>query len=788
MPTVLKVYHCIAQQHDLRLVMLAAAVCLIACWTSMSMYGRALASNGWVHIAWLHATAFGFGSGVWATHFIAELAYRSEWPIGFAPGLTGLSLGIAIAGGLLGFAVAASQPRRKWAILAGGALLGLAIAVMHYTGMAAVRPATLSYATPYFVASLVIAAGGASIALLGQSGHDGLRGTSIATLLLVLAICGLHFTAMAAVTLMPLPVVASDADTLAGAPFAIMVAVVVTAVLLLGLTGAVTDQYQHRRFRLLADATFEGILFHQNGLITEVNGALCHLLSQQREQLIGRCLHELLPGLTDIASAPSEEPIEAELITAEGERWPVEILTRAFQHGTVMAVRDISERRAAELRIQHIAHHDTLTGLPNRALFNERVAQCLANGVRSGKGLALHYLDLDRFKAVNDLLGHPIGDRLLVEVANRISVHMRDADTVGRLGGDEFAIVQSNCDPDTAAAMASRTVDLIGTPFEIEGHHVSIGVSVGIAFFPHDGHTAQELLKNADLALHQAKQDGRGRFCFFERQMDVSMQRRRHLEQELRLAIERREFELHYQPLFESGGLTLTGYEALLRWPHPVRGYVPPSEFIPIAEETGLIVPLGAWVIETACAEAATWSVPHGISVNLSPAQFSQSDLPKMVANVLQQTGLSAGRLTIEITEGILIDNTERALGILNAIKALGVRVALDDFGTGYSSLAYLRRFPFDVIKIDRSFIQGISDSGEADPIVHSILALCRSLHLKVVAEGVETDTQLDLLRSQGCDLLQGYLLGRPMAAENLPAVGPTDGSTPSEPTPTAAA
>lgn len=777
----LKVYACITLQHDLRLVLLAAAVCLIGCWTSMSIFERALATRGWVRMAWLHATAFAFGSGVWATHFIAELAYRSEWPIGFAPGLTGLSLGIAVAGGLPGFGLALRQPRTKRTILAGGALLGLAIAAMHYTGMAAVRPAILSYSVPYVLVSMVIASAGAGIALLGQATHTGVRGTLIATSLLVLAICGLHFTAMSAVTLIPLPPLEADADTLAGAPFAIMVAVVVTAILLLGLTGAVADQHQHRRFRLLADATFEGILFQRNGRVTDVNAALCRLLGQEREHLIGQRLHELLPVLTDTVSTPSEDAVETELITAQGKR-PVEVLTRAFQQGQVVAVRDISERRAAERRIEHVAHHDTLTGLANRTLFSERLAQSVSMGARSGKGLALHCLDLDRFKAVNDLLGHAVGDRLLIEVANRISANMRDTDSVCRLDGDEFAIVQTNCDPDEAAALASRTVDLIGAPFQIDGHHISIGASVGIAFFPKDGQTAQELLKNADLALYEAKQDGRNRFRCFKREMDVAMQRRRQLEQELRQAVQRSEFELHYQPLFESGLLTVTGYEALLRWSHPVRGNIPPCEFIPVAEETGLIVPLGAWVIETACAEAATWSEPHGISVNLSPAQFSQDDLPEMVANILQQTGLSAGRLTFEITEGILIDNTERALGILNALKALGARVALDDFGTGYSSLAYLRRFPFDVIKIDRSFIQGIGERGEVDPIVGSILALCRSLDLKVVAEGVETDTQLNLLRSQGCDVLQGYLLGRPVAAEHLGAVGTAGDPTPPKP------
>ncbi len=396
---------------------------------------------------------------------------------------------------------------------------------------------------------------------------------------------------------------------------------------------------------------------------------------------------------------------------------------------------------------------------------------------RSQGKVALVCLDLDGFKLVNDGFGHPVGDALLREVAGRLGLALRDTDTLARLGGDEFAIVQPFAEqPNAAAVVARRVVDLLATPFEIDGNHIAIGASVGIALYPDDAAGGDALLKRADLALFRAKQEGRGTFCFFEPEMDQLLQRRRLLEHDLRHAIAHEALELHYQKFCRCGSLEVIGYEALLRWNHPTRGAIPPSEFIPLAEESGLILPLGRWTLEQACREASVWPNERCLAVNLSPTQFGQSDLVAMVGEILARTGLSPARLDIEVTEGVLISNTARALHVLRGLKALGVRVTLDDFGTGYSSLSYLRRFPFDAIKIDRSFIQGLGVDRESGMIVHSILALCRSLDLRVTAEGVETADQLAILESYGCERVQGYLLGHPVRAAQLyaPVPAPT--------------
>ncbi len=718
-----------------------------------------------------------FGGGVWATHFIAELAFRSGLPIGFTPSLTILSLGIAVAGSVGGFTLAA-QPGRAFAAV-GGAVTGAAIAAMHFTGMAAMRfPGVLRWDLDYVLAAVFGAIGCGALALLTARSVAGRAGRIGSTVLLVAAICGLHFTAMAAVSLVPLALPVPE-GLLSGPLLAVLVAAVILPVLLVALIGAAFDHAVARRsaaeverLRNFADATFEGILFHRQGIISDVNTALCRMVGETQEQLVGLRLATILPAWGSINAAAAGDPLETELVSAFGGI-PVEVLARPIgqdgRHPAVVAVRDIAERKAAAQRIQFLAHHDPLTGLANRTLFHDRLGQALAMVERSGHRLALLCLDLDRFKTVNDGLGHPVGDLLLAAVGARLSAELREMDTVARLGGDEFAVVQPFADhPQAAAALARRLVDRLGAPFELDGHQVMIGTSIGIALYPEDGRTTELLLKHADLALFRAKQEGRGTFCFFEPDMDERLQRRRLLEQDLRVAIDRGHFEIHYQKMCASGSLAVLGYEALLRWRHPARGNVPPAEFIPIAEETGLIMPLGRWVLETACREAASWAAPLLVSVNISPAQFAQPDLPNMVGDILRETGLAADRLELEITEGILINNTERALAVLGSFKELGVRVTLDDFGTGYSSLGYLRRFPFDAIKIDRSFVHGLGMDHELGKIVQSILALCGSLGLQVTAEGVETDRQLEALRGFGCGVVQGFLLGRPVAAVQL--------------------
>jgi diguanylate cyclase (GGDEF)-like protein/PAS domain S-box-containing protein len=426
---------------------------------------------------------------------------------------------------------------------------------------------------------------------------------------------------------------------------------------------------------------------------------------------------------------------------------------------------DVTERRRAEERIEHLAHFDSLTDLPNRATFTSRLASTIEAADKADQAFALLFLDLDRFKEVNDVFGHGTGDKLLLEVAKRLNDAAEGA-FVARLGGDEFTLIVEGPQPSSAEAVANRVLSLLSEEILVEDRSLRTGVSVGIALYPNDSTEASMLLANADAALYRAKAQGRGSIRFFEAEMDMQIRERRALQQDLQQALASGQMSLHYQPQTEVGG-AITGFEVLLRWTHPTRGMVSPSTFIPLAEEGGTILELGEWVLREACREAASWQNPLQIAVNLSPAQFRRGDLPDLVHMVLLETGLSASRLILEVTEGVLIDDYNRALGILRRLKALGVRIAMDDFGTGYSSLSYLQAFPFDKIKIDRSFISSVETNAQSAAIVRAVIGLARGLDLPVVAEGVENKSQLEFLSRENCNEAQGYLIGKPQPIEH---------------------
>ena len=457
--------------------------------------------------------------------------------------------------------------------------------------------------------------------------------------------------------------------------------------------------------------------------------------------------------------------IHAQLDTAEGGG--PSVWKGTFQ--------DVTERRQAEARIQHLAHHDALTGLPNRVLFRDRLEQALARAERDDGMVAVLGVDLDGFKEINDTLGHAAGDHLLRLVGERLQVEVRGSDTVARLGGDEFAIIQVGLDqPNGVGALSTRVLQAIARPFELDAGEVLIGASLGIAIYPEHSCDPDQLLINADMAMYRAKADGRGNARFFEAGMDVALRTRKEIEQELRQGLAEGWFELHYQPQVAVDASDVVGAEALLRLRHPDKGLVPPGEFIKIAEDTGLIVPIGEWALRTACAEAATWQRPGQppirVGVNLSVAQFRQAGLVDVVADALAESGLPPALLELEITESILMRDTASALELLDRLRALGVRIAMDDFGTGYSSLSYLHLFPFDRIKIDRSFVQDLSRNIEAAAIVRAIVGLGRSLNMMTTAEGVEKQVQLAYLEDEACDEVQGFYFGRPVPAAEFAA------------------
>jgi diguanylate cyclase (GGDEF)-like protein len=439
----------------------------------------------------------------------------------------------------------------------------------------------------------------------------------------------------------------------------------------------------------------------------------------------------------------------------------IDALDRGDELGTI--VRSLAVFQANVSHIAFLAHNDPLTGLPNRVLFQDRIQQALALLDRE-LGFAVLCLDLDRFKVVNDTLGHPVGDELLRQVADRLRACVREGDTVARLGGDEFAIILLKVsNPAAVDALAVRIIEAIGSGFDIEGHQINIGTSIGMALAPEDGAAASVLLKNADTALYGAKANGRGTSCFYEASMNVALQQRREIEVGLRQAIVMDEFRLYYQPLVDARTRRITSFEALIRWQHPVRGLISADAFIPVAESSGLIAAIGQWVMRKACIDAKTWPDGIKIAVNLSPSQFKDKNLVNGVRDALAVSGLQAERLELEITESVLLHDSQAIVEILRQIKAMGVKISMDDFGTGYSSLSYLRSFPFDKVKIDQSFVRDLPNDLNALAIVRAIVGLSVTFGMSVTAEGVETIAQAEQLERERCNHLQGYLFSRPI-------------------------
>ena len=494
-----------------------------------------------------------------------------------------------------------------------------------------------------------------------------------------------------------------------------------------------------------------------------------------RGDLIGRNSHEdketadILFPLADEALQTQELQTIAEQTVRTRHKGTRVLTTRNLsipdetgeQRYLLSLAEDITERKEAQARIEHMAHHDALTDLPNRAAFTERLARAIDAAGANKESFAVLSLDLDRFKEINDTFGHAVGDDLLRDLTSQLGELAGEA-YLARLGGDEFCIITPNGDqPALAESMAERIHAAVAIDRELGGQHLRVGISVGIAIFPADGTDATTLLNNADAALYRAKAAGRGKTRFFEIEMDNKIRERRSIQNELASAIEQNHLRLHYQPLAKIDG-KVVGFEALVRWHNPVRGMVSPGTFIPVAEESGLIMRIGEWVLREACREAAGWAHPLHIAVNLSPIQFRHGDLPGLVHTVLLETGLAPNRLELEITEGVMMEDFGRSLSILRRLKALGVRIAMDDFGTGYSSLSYLQAFPFDKIKIDQSFISNVKSNPQSAAIVRAVIGLAHGLNLPVLAEGVETRDQLEFLAAESCNEVQGYLMGRP--------------------------
>jgi diguanylate cyclase (GGDEF)-like protein/PAS domain S-box-containing protein len=742
-------------------------------------------AKGLVRAAWLLLTGLVSGSGVWATHFIAMVAYSPGLKTGYSPTGTLLSLMIAVLFMGTGFVVASAQ-RSRTNDMAGGLVLGMGVAAMHYTGMTAfVTQGEVVWEHATVGASVLLGVIGATIALVVAGRARTMAKQAVGGGILTVGVCTLHFTGMGAITIVP-DVAAIVPDQLLSGGVLTLAVTCITGLIILGGLGAVAIESQTtrsalERIRRMANAAYEGIVVVQDGRINDANAAFCELVGAPLEDLQGQPLFGAI--LTYNGADTSRDGVRREGVlqpVAGGREIPVEVFSRLMDDGartetsglTVLAVRDLRERRSAEEKIRYLAEHDGLTGLPNRNSLQARLGAAIERVDASGESLSVICIDLDHFKEANDQHGHHAGDALLVETARRLQDSVIAPSFAARLGGDEFIIVQvaGGDQPAAAAELSGRLLEVLSTPVLFDGQDLSMGASLGVSLYPDDGRTTESLMANADMALYRAKESGRGVYRFFKREMDESIRERRALARDLKQGIIDEELVVHYQPLARASDGEVCGFEALVRWQHPTRGMIPPLDFIPVAEENGLIAPLGEWVLRRACRDAASWEKPLRIAVNLSPLQLNNPALPTLVHEVLIESGLSPHRLELEITESALFKDYQRALDNLRRLKALGVRIAMDDFGTGFSSLSTLQSFPFDKIKIDKSFVENIHRHDRATVIVRAVLGLGRSLEIPVVAEGVETEEQIVFLRGEDCAELQGYAIGRPGPIDSLGA------------------
>jgi diguanylate cyclase (GGDEF)-like protein/PAS domain S-box-containing protein len=771
----LKVLECVAIQHDRALVALAAGICVVGMLAFFLIHRRAVECNEKRRRIWLVVAAITGGLSVWATHFVAMLAYEGTIAIEFELYRTVLSAVIATVGFWASLRIAEeTTPRAEFFA---GIAATLTVAAMHFVGTEAIRAAaTIRYELGMIPVAVVLSIGLMTFAFRMSIRRKGRRGLWAAVAASVLSICLLHFSAMSATTLVPDPSMPQASLDGSGRIWMVWaVSVVVGLIVLAGITASFLDRYL-TDLRGFANATLEGLAVVREGVIIEANARFAGMLGLRDREVIGKSPDELLvaadgqPLLIDRSRAVEAVPAYVmHEVFLEVAVHTIEYRGRSCQ---VLALRDLTEKRIAEERVAHMARHDALTDLPNRTLFAERLDKAIQAAAKAQQSIAVLALDLDRFKSVNDVFGHAEGDRVLVKVADILRRCVGVADTPARIGGDEFIILQTGLDqPAGSHLLAERILDTFRQEMNVALDPKAVGVSIGVAIYPSDGQNADDLRNAADMALYNAKFAGRGVAAYYSADMDAELRERRQIESELRHAVLRRQLSLVFQPLFDANDGTCTGYEALMRWKHPDLGQVSPSVFISVAEETGIIATLGEWALRESCKAASQWDHGLAVAVNVSAVQFRFSNLVDVVSSALEESGLEPHRLELEITETSLLKDRDTTLAILLRLKELGVHVVMDDFGTGYSSLSNLHSFPFDKIKIDRSFISSMEENESARAIVRAIIGLGKSLELPVVAEGIETFSQHRMVIEDGIEQLQGFLLGKPKSADEVEVV-----------------
>ncbi|MDH5516817.1 MAG: EAL domain-containing protein [Gammaproteobacteria bacterium] len=794
-------------RYNPELVFLSVLIAMFSAYTALNLIAR-LKSNNASHITKSRIGTSGLvlGLGIWSMHFVGMLAFSLPVPIHYGGSMTLISLIVAILATIAGLAIANSNDSRS-RLLSGGLVLGIGISSMHYVGMAALHAPVQMHHNHLLIGLSIITGIVASTTALwlafavGKGEISGsLKVKLSSSFFMGLGISGVHYIGMAAMSFYP-----KMNNEFVAAGFELetdLVGVALTAAILLLMSFALWSSrliadsnllYQNEeKIRAITENLSDIIItINSRGIIEFANAAVTKCFGYRADEIIGKNVSMLMPESyakkhnsyiqhyikTNSSGIIGTSGRELLGLHKDGNTFPIDLSvteTNIAGHKIFIGtIRDISERIDAQKKLEYLAHHDVLTTLPNRHSFLQHIDHALAHAKRQQLLIAVMFLDLDRFKVINDTLGHDIGDKLLQEIAQRLKNCIRASDVIARISGDEFTILLNDLSKlDDIAQIANKVINELAQPFIHAGHELFTSASIGISVYPDDVKTTSGMMRHADIAMYRAKSEGGNQFCFYSTEMNTRESSHLKLESALRRALGKNEFELYYQPQMDNESGVFSGTEALLRWNHPELGTLPPNDFIPILEETGLIIPVGEWIIRTACEQAVRWQAmglpPMHVAVNLSARQFSEHDLADKISAILEQTGLPAELLELEITENILMQQDNQTMNIINKLHALGIQLAIDDFGTGYSSLSYLRKFPIHTLKIDRSFVRDITIDSDDAAIVQLIIDMAHSLKLNVIAEGVETKEQIKFLKDRRCWEMQGYFFSKPLPANDI--------------------
>lgn len=808
----------IPAQYDMSLVLLSISLAIFSSYLAFFVSKRIHQPQQQnFNSVWLCIGSLALGSGIWAMHFIGMLAYTLPIDIHYDPVNTMISVIPAIGASIVVLQTSDLKgPISIYSMFLRSVLVGAGIGLMHYIGMTAMHVnGSMQYDPKIFIVSIIVAIILAGIALHFKLQADKHTVDNIGlykkllfpALIMGCAISAMHYTGMASVYIFPgasHDVVIAVWKPIELVKFISGITVLLGALLLIAIEVAYrfdlhnkikqSERYLAITLNSIGDAV---ITTDTTGKITQMNPVAEKLTGWLLETAKGKLLKDIFSIIDASTRLPIESPIEKVMATGEiiylsnhtvlvaknGTEYHIADSAAPIREddggrifGMILVFNDVTEYKLQQEKILHQAHFDALTDLPNRFLSLDRLSQLINDAERNNKLVAILFLDLDDFKKINDSLGHDVGDKLLIEASARLHKGMRKGDTVGRLGGDEFIILLGDLNYATdVRPVVESLLERFRKPFNIDGRELMLTTSVGISIYPSDGVTSSKLLRNADLAMYYAKEQGRNTYSYFTTEMNKNVSRRLALEQQMHNALEKNEFTVNYQPKIDIASGNMTGVEALLRWNNPTLGQIPPDQFIPVAEQTGLIIAISEFVLKTALKATKNWIQIYGdtftVAVNLSPRQFRDPNLVNFIEQALLQAGLTGDALELEITEGVLMNGDANIHEALAEISALGINIAMDDFGTGYSSLNYLRKYPFDVLKIDHSFISDITENDTDRELVNATIAMAHSLGLKVVAEGVETKEQLALLASQGCEIAQGYLFSKAVTADEITAM-----------------